>query len=172
VISIAVSFREKPDAAHGGVVAAAAICGTRGSSSGDSARRLRRFEPAIADAVTAAARPRASTPSAPDDSAITDRHRGDGALDDSRPWCSIGVGDLGSWEALADLPAGNQARGQTIAIDRATTAVDGRRRGGCSASGARRRAVKTVLVVPSDRECVDRRELARRRSDDLLCARR
>ena len=180
-----VRFREKPDAA----TAAAFVAGGRhlwnagifvfpGELLLD---RLRRFEPAIADAVTAAAADPArldavypTIPAMPIDTAVMER------LDDlSTMVLDCGWSDLGSWEALAevladDLPAGNQARGQTIAID-ASDNLLWTDDGVVAVLGVEGLAVvqsgKAVLVVPKERSQEVRRiveELARRRSDDLL----
>jgi mannose-1-phosphate guanylyltransferase len=179
-----VRFREKPDAA----TAAAFVEGGRhlwnagifvfpGELLLD---RLRRFEPAIADAVSAAAADPArldalypTVPAMPIDTAVMER------LDDlSTMVLDCGWSDLGSWEALAEVladdAAGNQARGQTIAID-ASDNLLWTDDGVVAVLGVEGLAVvqsgKAVLVVPKKRSQEVRRlveELARRRSDDLL----
>ena len=179
-----VRFREKPDAA----TAAAFVAGGRhlwnagifvfpGELLLD---RLRRFEPAIADAVSAAAADPArldavypTVPAMPIDTAVMER------LDDlSTMVLDCGWSDLGSWEALAEVlgddAAGNQARGQTIAID-ASDNLLWTDDGVVAVLGVEGLAVvqsgKAVLVVPKKRSQEVRRlveELARRRSDDLL----
>jgi mannose-1-phosphate guanylyltransferase len=179
-----VRFREKPDAA----TAAAFVAGGRhlwnagifvfpGELLLD---RLRRFEPAIASAVVAAAADPArldavypTVPAMPIDTAVMER------LDElSTLVLDCGWSDLGSWEALAEVLAdaaeSNQTRGQTIAID-ANDNLLWTDDGVVAVLGVEGLAVvqsgRAVLVVPKQRSQEVRRiveELARRRSDDLL----
>jgi mannose-1-phosphate guanylyltransferase len=178
-------FQEKPDAA----TAAAFVAGGRHLWNagifvfpGDLLLdRLRRFEPAIAEAVMAAAADPArldalypSIAAKPIDTAVMER------LDDL--WTVVldcGWSDLGSWEALAEALAGgddggNQMRGRTLAVDSRDNLLwsdDGV----VAVLGVEGLAVvqsgRAVLVVPKARSQEVRRiveELSRRRSDDLL----
>jgi mannose-1-phosphate guanylyltransferase len=178
-----VRFQEKPDAA----TAAAFLAGGRHLWNagifvfpGDLLLdRLRRFEPAIAEAVSAAAADPArldalypTVPALPIDTAVMER------LDQlSTVVLDCGWSDVGSWEALAEALAddgGNQTRGRTIAIDSSDNLLwtdDGV----VAVLGVEGLAVVqsggAVLVVPKARSQEVRRiveELSRRRSDDLL----
>jgi mannose-1-phosphate guanylyltransferase len=141
---------------------------------------LRRFEPAIADGVTAAAADPErldviypSLEAVPIDTAVMERlERLDTAVLD------CGWSDLGSWEALAEILAagqeGNQSRGRTVALDARDNllwAEDGL----VAVLGVEGLAVvqsgNAVLVVPKERSQEVRRiveELRRRGLADLL----
>jgi mannose-1-phosphate guanylyltransferase len=179
-----VRFQEKPDAE----TAAAFVAGGRHLWNagifvfpGDLLLdRLRRFEPAIAEAVTrAAAGPELldalypTVPAIPIDTAVMER------LDQlSTVVLDCGWSDLGSWEALAASLASdgeeNQARGRTIAVD-ARDNLLWTDDGVVAVLGVEGLAVvqsgRAVLVVPKARSQEVRRivdELSRRRFDDLL----
>jgi mannose-1-phosphate guanylyltransferase/mannose-6-phosphate isomerase len=179
-----VRFQEKPDAA----TAAAFLAGGRHLWNagifvfpGDLLlERLRRYEPAIAEAVTVAAAEPArldslypTIPAIPIDTAVMER------LDQlSTVVLDCGWSDLGSWEALAaalaDGAASNETRGRTIAVD-AKDNLLWTDDGVVAVLGVEGLAVvqsgRAVLVVPKARSQEVRRiveELSRRGSDDLL----
>jgi mannose-1-phosphate guanylyltransferase len=180
-----VCFREKPDAATAAAFVGdgrhlwnAGIFVFPGELLFDA---LRRFEPAIAGAVSAAAADPSrldaiypGIPSSPIDTAVMER------LDElATAVLDCGWSDLGSWEALAETmaalePGGNAERGQVVAVD-AEDNLLWAEDGVIAVLGVSGLAVvksgDAVLVVPKERSQEVRRiveELARRRWDEQL----
>ena len=180
-----VCFREKPDAATAAAFVEdgrhlwnAGIFVFPGELLFDA---LRRFEPAIADAVSAAAADPSrldaiypGIPALPIDTAVMERL---GELDTAVLDC--GWSDLGSWEALAEAlavlePRGRAERGRTVAVD-AEDNLLWAEDGVIAVLGVSGLAVvksgDAVLVVPKERSQEVRRiveELMRRRWDEQL----